>query len=53
MDEAKHNYLIKPLANTFTLGIYGMMKPSKVNGTTKASSSSESIEKAADQKSEK
>ena len=28
MDEAKHNYLIKPLANTFTLGIYGMMKPS-------------------------
>ena len=29
VDLAKHNYVIQPLANTFTLGIYGLVAPAK------------------------
>ena len=29
IDLAKHSYVIQPLANTFTLGIYGLVAPAK------------------------
>ena len=29
VDVAKHHYLFMPIANTFTLGIYGMVAPPK------------------------
>ena len=37
MDVAKHNYLIKPLANTFTFGIYGLVTPVKAQSGGEAS----------------